>query len=154
MSQSLCQNHVHIIFHINFVNPVKIPSEIERDLYAYLAEICKRHGSNSSMINGVNDHVHILCRLGKDLSIAELIQKLKSNSSRWLKTQNHIDPFLEKFSWQKGYGSFSVSPSNLSKVEQYIAHQREHHKRYSYKEEYLKFLEKYDVEYNEKYLWE
>ena len=120
MSQSLCQNYLHIIFHISFSDPVKIPNKVKRNLCAYMASICKNNNSTSLIINGTNDHVHILCHLSKDISVAKLVQTLKGNSSRWLKKEFEDLPLLQKFSWQKGYGSFSVSPSALSKVIKYI----------------------------------
>ncbi|WDE96973.1 transposase [Lentisphaera profundi] len=154
MSQSLCQNYIHIIYHISFSEPVNIPLELEAGLHAYLAEICKSQNSPALVINGTKDHVHILCQLSKKLSIVELLMKLKSNSSRWMKVQDSLNPYLEKFSWQKGYGSFPVSASKLDIVQQYILNQKEHHKKLTFKEEYLMFLDKYHVEYNDKYLWD
>ena len=154
MSQSLCQNYVHIIFHISFTDPVKIPLESEKGTHAYLAQICNKLNSPAIAINGMSDHVHILCRLSKNLAVADLVQKLKANSSRWIKKQANVNSYLTKFSWQKGYGCFSVSPSNLEKVTQYIFNQKEHHKKLNFKEEYLLFLDKYEVDFNEKFLWE
>ena len=154
MAQSLSQLYVHIVFHINFNDLVKIPEKLQADLHAYLAAICKNQNSPSIIVGGVDDHVHLLCRLSKNITAAKLLEEIKTDSSKWIKTQ--IKDFglnLNRFSWQKGYGIFSVSSSKITTVKQYISNQKEHHKTMSFKDEYLLLLKKHNIEYNEKYLW-
>jgi REP element-mobilizing transposase RayT len=95
------------------------------------------------------DHVHILCTLPRTITVAELMSKVKSSSSRWIKTQG-----ITNFSWQDGYGAFSVSSSNLGIIKNYIINQSEHHKKDSFQDELRKFFEEYKVEYDERYVWD
>ncbi|MFA6716802.1 MAG: IS200/IS605 family transposase [Victivallales bacterium] len=154
MAQSLSQLYVHIVFHINLNNPVKIPEPLQPDLYAYLATICKNHESPSILVGGTSDHVHILCRLSKNIAASKLLEELKTDSSKWIKSRaEEFSGRLNRFSWQKGYGIFSVSASQAATVKEYIAKQKEHHKKISFKGEYLLLLKKYNIEYDENYLW-
>ena len=149
MAQSLSKLYVHIIYHIK--NPlVKIRNEDKNQLYAYTGSIIKDNKSIPIKINGVEDHIHILCVMSKNIALAKFVEEIKRHSSRWIKT---LDPYYAKFSWQGGYGGFSVSPSLHDKTKYYIENQEEHHKKMSFKEEYLMFLKEYGIEYNEKYLW-
>jgi putative transposase len=97
---------------------------------------------------GVADHVHLAIRLSRTVTIAQLIEKLKTSSSKWLKTQ------IAEFAWQRGYGAFSVSPSDLEALRTYIDTQQEHHKTRTFQEEYRAFLQRYGVEYDERYIWD
>ena len=154
MAQSLSQLYVHIVFHINFNDVVKIPEELQSDLHAYLAATCKNQNSSSILVGGVDDHVHLLCRLSKNITSSKLLEEIKTDSSKWIKTQaGEFGLSLNKFSWQKGYGIFSVSSSKINTVKQYISNQKEHHKKMSFKDEYLLLLKKHNVKYDEKYLW-
>ena len=101
------------------------------------------------MINGMEDHIHILCALSKNISLAKLIEKIKSSSSKWIKGK---DNYYHHFAWQGGYGGFSVSPSLHDKTTQYILKQEEHHRRLTFKEEYLLSLKEYNIQYDENYL--
>ena len=94
-------------------------------------------------------HIHVLCTLPRTITIAELISKIKTSSSKWIKKQGIIN-----FSWQDGYGSFSVSPSKLMVVEKYISNQPEHHKKMSFKDELRNFFKEYNIEYDERYVWD
>ncbi|MCU4177353.1 transposase [Carboxylicivirga sp. N1Y90] len=149
MAQSLSKLFVHIVFHIK-KDSVGILEKDKNALYAYMGSIIKDKDSIPILINGVHDHVHILCVMSKNIALAKLVEEIKRHSSRWMKT---IDDHYEHFAWQGGYGGFSVSSSLHSKTKQYIQNQEEHHKRMSFREEYLLFLNEYDVEYNEDYLW-
>ena len=149
MAQSLSKLYVHIIYHIK--NPlVKIRKEDKNQLYAYTGSIIKDNESIPIKINGVEEHIHILCVMSKNIALAKFVEEIKRHSSRWIKT---LDPYYAKFAWQGGYGGFSVSPSLHDKTKYYIENQEEHHKKMSFKEEYLIFLKEYGIEYNEKYLW-
>ena len=149
MSQSLSKLYVHIVFHIKNTSPI-IREEEERNLYAFLGSILKANESIPIIINGVGDHVHILYVMSKNIALAKLIEELKRNSSRWIKS---LDAHYLNFAWQGGYGGFSVSPSLHDKTKSYIENQKDHHKKMTFKEEYLLFLNEYGVEYDERYLW-
>jgi len=154
MSQSLSQLYVHIVFHINCNDAVIIPEKLQNNLHAYIAAICKNQDSSSIIVGGIDDHVHLLCRLSKNITAAKLLEEIKANSSKWIKTQaDEFGSRLNKFSWQKGYGIFSVSLSKIDNVKQYISNQKEHHKKISFKDEYILLLKKHNVEYDEQYLW-
>ena len=148
MSQSLSKLYVHIVFHIK--NPLaKIRKEDKNDLYAYIGAIINDNESIPILINGVEDHIHILCVMSKNIALAKLVEEVKRHSSRWIKTK---DSYYANFAWQGGYGGFSVSPSLHNKTKNYIKNQEEHHKKMSFKEEYLLFLKEYNIDYNEEYL--
>lgn len=149
MAQSLSKLFVHIIYHIKTTS-VKIRKEDKCDLYAYMGAAIKSNDSIPILINGIEDHVHVLCVMSKNIALAKLIEEVKGNSSRWIKTFN---PYYRKFAWQRGYGGFSVSPSLHDKTKRYIENQEEHHKKMTFQEEYLMFLKEYGIEYNEQYLW-
>jgi len=125
MAQSLSKLFIHIIFHIK--NPLaKIRKEDKNDLYAYIGAIIKDNDSIPIIINGAEDHLHILCVLSKNISLAKFVEEIKRHSSRWIKTK---DPYYKKFAWQDGYSGFSVSPSLHNKTKQYIKNQENHHKK-------------------------
>ncbi len=149
MAQSLSKLYIHIIFHIKN-NKCQIRKQDKEDLFAYIGSIIKDNESIPVLINGTEDHVHILCVLSKNIALAKLIEEVKRHSSRWIKTK---DRHYTDFCWQGGYGGFSVSSSLQNKTKNYIIRQEEHHKKMSFKEEYLLFLKEYGVEYNEQYLW-
>jgi REP element-mobilizing transposase RayT len=149
MGQSLSKLYVHIIFHTK--NSVGIIRKNERNnLCAYMGSIIKDNGSIPIIINGVENHIHILCVMSKNITLAKLVEEIKRHSSRWIKT---IDNHYKEFKWQGGYAGFSVSPSMVGKTKTYIQNQEEHHKKRTYKEEVLLFLEEYEIEYDETYLW-
>jgi Transposase and inactivated derivatives len=149
MSQSLSKLYVHIIFHVK--NDSTLVAEEDRTkLYAYIGSVLNSNDSSPILINGVCDHVHILCVASKNIALSKLVEEVKKNSSRWIKTESVR---YEKFAWQGGYGCFSVSPSLLDKNKQYIANQEIHHEKISFKDEYISFLKEYGIEYNEKFLW-
>ena len=149
MSQSLSKLFVHIVFHVKN-NRIKILKKDRSALYAYMGAIIKDNNSIPVIINGVEDHVHILCVMSKNIALSKLVEEIKRHSSRWIKSQ---DSHYAKFSWQAGYGGFSVSPTLHKKVKDYIVNQEEHHKKIRFQEEYLKFLNEYGIDYDENYLW-
>jgi REP element-mobilizing transposase RayT len=124
---------------------------IEDELYSYLGGICKEMECHLIKIGGYTDHVHILCMLSKKIALMNLLEEIKSHSSKWMKTKGTE---LKNFYWQNGYGAFSVNPSEIDKVIAYIENQKEHHKKKTFQEEYRAFLKKYKVEYDEKYVWD
>jgi REP element-mobilizing transposase RayT len=149
MAQSLSKLFVHIIFHIKN-NSCIIRNQEKQELYAYMGSIIKDNASIPILINGVKDHVHILCIMSKNIALAKLVEEIKRHSSRWIKTKN---VHYSQFAWQGGYGGFSVSASLHDKTKHYIENQEEHHKKMTFKEEYILFLKQYGIAYNEDYLW-
>ncbi|AXJ01073.1 REP element-mobilizing transposase RayT [Cyclonatronum proteinivorum] len=150
MGQSLILFYAHIVFSTKNRAPM-ISDDIREELHSYLGGICKENGCIPIKIGGTNDHVHILCRMSKQLSLSKLIQALKANSSKWVKTKGVSS---QSFAWQSGYGAFSVNPQQVDVISKYILNQEEHHKKRSFKEEYLKILKKYNVEYDHRYIWD
>src|ERR1700748_2925212 len=112
MGQSLVKNYIHIVFSTKHREPLIFPP-YEAELHSYLAGICKNHDCQPIKIGGYTDHVHILCMLSKKIALMTLIEKIKTNSSKWMKTQ---DESLINFYWQDGYGGFSVNPSDVDNV--------------------------------------
>jgi putative transposase len=150
MSQSLADMILHIVFSTKGREPFIKPS-IEEELYAFISGFCKKVNSPIIKINGVEDHVHILLSLGRTISVSKLVGDIKANSSRWIKTKGQE---YNQFAWQAGYGVFSVSRLNINGPLNYIANQKKHHKKITFKEEYLMFLNKAQIQYEEKYLWD
>ena len=150
MGQSLVKNYMHIVFSTRHRQPQILPS-IESDLHSYLGGICNNLECHPVKIGGYTDHIHILCLLSKHLTLVDLLGKIKSHSSRWMKTK---DERLKDFYWQDGYGAFSVNPTEVDVVKAYIERQHEHHQQKTFQDEYRAFLKKYKVEYDERYVWE
>jgi putative transposase len=148
MPQSLSQVLIHIVFSTKNRVPL-ITLEIDSELHAYLGQICNNHNCPSILINGVANHVHILCGLSRTLTMADLIEESKTGSSKWLKTRS---PDLLMFSWQNGYGVFSVDWRNADAVKSYIAGQKEHRARVTFEEEYRKLLHDLGVAFDERYV--
>lgn len=150
MSQSLSKVITHIIFSTK-KHQTFIADDICDELYKYIAGTLKHLDCIPIIIDGSIDHIHILCSVSKNLSLSETIRKIKTSSSKWIKTK---DNKLEDFSWQKGYAAFSVSQSAIEDVKRYIYDQKQHHKKLSFKEELIKFLEKHKIDYNPEYIWD
>jgi putative transposase len=121
------------------------------NVFKYISGIIKEKGQKPIIVNGVEDHVHIFVGIKPTMNISDLVRDIKNNSSKFINKQKYL---TVKFEWQEGYGVFSYSHSHIDSVYKYIANQEEHHKKKSFKEEYLGFLEKFQVEYNEKYLFD
>jgi len=125
-----------------------IKPDFRDDLFAYLGGIIREMQGTALIINGTADHVHMLVRVRPVHSPAEIARVVKTNSSRWVR-----EKWSREFVWQTGYGVFSVSESNAAAVAKYIASQEEHHKKHSFQEEFVTFLKKNNVAYDEKYIW-
>ena len=149
MSQSLSKLFVHIVFHVKNRDSTILKKD-RNELYAYMGSIIKDNDSIPILINGVDNHVHILCVLSKNIALAKLVEEIKRHSSRWIKTKGE---HYKKFAWQGGYGGFSVSPSLHEKTRNDILNQEKHHQKMTFQEEYLLFLNEYGMQYDEKYLW-
>lgn len=150
MGQSLVQNYVHIVFSTKYRQEL-IKPPFEAELHAYIGGICKKLECPVLIVGGYTDHIHILCMLSKKLALMTLVQKVKAHSSKWMKTKSEN---LKNFYWQDGYGAFSVNPKEIDLVINYIKNQHQHHRKKAFKEEYKQFLEQYEVDYDERYVWE
>ena len=127
-----------------------IDQDIEHKLYKYLSGILKNIDCTPIKIGGNSNHIHILNTFPRIISVSKMIGTIKKDSSKWIKTQG--DKY-NNFHWQNGYGVFSVSQSQFSRISKYIAKQRDHHQKMSFQQEYREFLKNYNVDYNEKYVW-
>ena len=150
MPQSLALVIVHLVFSTKDRHPLIGPS-VGPALHAYLATVARNAGCECFRVGGVADHVHLAVRFSRTITVADLVEELKTSSSKWVKTQS---PGLAVFSWQRGYGAFSVGPSDLDALRSYIDGQEEHHRTRTYQDEYRAFLTKYAVEFDERYVWD
>ena len=156
MPQSLSKLAIHLIYSTKNRHPFLTHSDLRSKTEAYQVGIFKELDCPSILTKAMPDHVHALFLLGRTRAIADVVKEIKKNSSGWIKDQANAysDPMLKKFSWQSGYGAFSVSESNLEKVKAYIQNQEEHHRHITFQEEYRKFLEKHQIPYDERYVWD
>ena len=150
MPQSLPALYAHIIFSTKNRVP-DIDPEWQDRLYAYIGGTLRHHGCVLLAAGGVADHVHLLVSLSRTVSAADVVRDIKSNSSRWVH-ENIAN--RQTFAWQSGYGAFSVGHSQLDSVRAYFAKQAEHHRIKTFQEEFREFLAKYEIEYDERYLWD
>jgi len=120
-------------------------------MHAYLGGTCNELECPVLTVGGVADHVHIVCALSRNLSIAKMVGDIKRSSSQWIKTKGRM---LTKFAWQNGYGVFSVGQSEVERVRQYIVGQEDHHKKRTFQDEYRSFLKEYGVNYDDRYVWD
>lgn len=150
MPQSLSKVYIHIIFSTkhrqNFIDDT-----IEKRLFAYLGQACKNLDCNPIQVGGYRNHVHILCTLSRVITQAKLLEEIKKTSSKWIKLQGEA---YKEFYWQDGYGAFSVNHRKIETVKNYIINQKQHHEKRDYKTEFRAFLEHYQIEYDERYVWD
>ena len=151
LSQSLSAVYIHLVFSTKERAPFLVDPELRIETHAFLAGSSKTLGCPAVIVGGVADHVHILARFGRDIKQKEWVKELKRTSNLWLKKQ---DSSLSRFQWQAGYADFSVSVSKLEQVKSYIARQEQHHKKQNYQDEVRAMLDKHQVEYDERYLWD
>ena len=150
MPQSLSSILIHLIFSTKNREPFLTP-EIDAEIYPYMASIFRAMNSPALIINGTSDHIHTLFSLSRVTTIADIVEEVKSESSKWIKTKGKR---FRKFHWQSGYGAFSIGQSQVPTVKRYITRQKEHHRRVSFQEEYRKFLKVYEVKFDERYVWD
>lgn len=148
MPQSLSQVYVHLIFSTKHAEAL-IDNSIDSRLCAYMVGTLAELRSYTDAIYANPDHLHILCTLPRILSIASMVSKVKSASSKWMK-ENGVPNFF----WQDGYGIFSVSASKVEAVKKYILNQAIHHQKVSYKDELREFFKQYNIKYDEAYVWD
>lgn len=150
MAQTLVSLYVHVIFSTkNRAELIK--PEIEPDLFAYIGGILNNNKSKLFAANGTTDHIHLLMSLSKNLGLSKLVGDIKRDSSVWIKKQ---DSQFTSFYWQDGYGAFSIGYSQLKTVKDYIARQKIKHAKIDFKDEFRGFLHKYEIEYDERYVWD
>ena len=151
MPQSLAQVYLHIVFSTKDRTPYLRDRALRSETHAYLVGACRNLNSPSLIVGGVEDHVHILCRFGRTITMADLIKGLKKESTKWIQGK---DPTLSDFHWQAGYGAFSAGPERIPELRRYIANQEEHHRTESFKDEFRRLLKEHNVEYDERYVWD
>jgi putative transposase len=151
MPQSLAKILVHTIFSTKERRPFLRDPALREQLHRYLGGILNNLGCQPIIVGGAADHVHLLASLSRTCQAAEMVKEVKRGSSLWIKEQ---DELLRDFGWQNGYGMFSVGFSQIEDVQRYIAGQEEHHRQVSFQDEFRRFLRRYAVQYDERYVWD
>jgi REP element-mobilizing transposase RayT len=149
MAQTLGFVLIHVVFSTKDRHPW-LTESVRPDLHAYLATVARNAGCECFRVGGVADHVHLAIRLSRTLTIAKLVEELKTSSAKWIKTQG---PGFRNFAWQTGYGVFSVSPNDIAALTNYIDSQEMHHAKHTFEDEFRKFLKQYGIEWDEQYIW-
>jgi putative transposase len=147
-------SYTHLLYHLVFSTKDRHPAIAtawETRLHEFMGGIIKDMKGKPVCINGMPDHVHILCYLHQSRSISEAVKNLKARSSRWLNEENVSNTH---FNWQTKYGAFTVSKSQIEDTAQYVENQKEHHKTITFKEEFLNLLKKHEMSYDERFIWE
>lgn len=147
MSNTYTKCHIHVVFSTKHREKL-IPQEIQPRVWAYIAGICQNHEIIPFQIGGMADHVHLLFHLPPRIALAKAVLLIKSNSSKWMNENGTA------FSWQEGYGAFNVSASNVESVRKYILRQKEHHRKMSFKEEFIALLKKHGVDFDPRYVFD
>jgi len=150
MPQSLAKNLVHLIYSTKERRPL-LEDAIREELHKYSCGILREQESPALVVNSVADHMHLLLVLSKNKALAEVVREVKKGTSRWLKTNGAQ---FADFEWQNGYGAFSVSQSVVTEVRNYIEGQAEHHRKVGFQDEFRAFLRRYEVEFDERYVWD
>ena len=151
MPQSLANILIHLIFSTKGREPFLRDDGIRDELKRYLSQCFSTLESPSLIVNGTENHIHSLFSLSRNMAVKTVVGDIKSDSSKWIKK---LHPSLRRFAWQRGYGAFSVSPSNKEQVRTYILNQQQHHTRMTYQEEFRRICAYYGVAINEKYVWD
>ena len=149
----MSQSYTNLIYHIVFATKNREPlidTDMKIRLYDYIGGTIRNLGGVALAINGMPDHVHVLARLRADKSISDVLRDLKANASGWM---HDVFPDLQDFSWQRGYGAFTVSASQIEKVRKYVANQETHHLKFSFEREFEAMLQANEVEFDSRYLW-
>src|SRR5258707_13118871 len=150
MPHSLPSFLINLFFSTKTREPF-ITRAMETELHRYLPTIFRELKSPSLCIDGTADHVHVLFSLARVITIADLLEEIKTESSKWIKTKG---PEFRNFHWQKGYGAFSIGKSNVETLKRYIRGQKQHHRRVTFQDEYREFLKSYGIDYDERYVWD
>jgi REP element-mobilizing transposase RayT len=149
MAQTLVCLRVHVVFSTKDRRPMITP-EVEPELYAYLAGTIKNLDSRCLAAGGTSNHLHLLVSQSKNIALSRLMEEIKKSSSKWIKTKGTA---LRSFGWQDGYGAFTIGQSQVEALQRYIAGQKQRHKKQTFEEELVALLNKYGVQYDERYLW-
>jgi putative transposase len=147
---SFTQLTYHVVFATKYRKP-SITDDIQEQLYQYIGGTLRAKKGHLIEIGGVGDHVHVLARLSPSLAVSDVVRDVKANSSKWLNEQPEI---TQAFEWQKGYGAFTVSYSQIETVQNYIRNQREHHRAKTFQQEYIEFLNRHHIAFQLEYLFE
>ena len=150
MAGTFSQIHIQIVFSVKGRENL-LQKPWREEVFKYISGIIKGKNQKPIIINGVSDHVHLFMGLRPSMSVSDLVRDVKNNSSNFINENKFV---RGKFSWQEGYGAFTYGHSQMNQVYQYVLNQEEHHKKKSFREEYLDFLQKSGIEYNDKYLFE
>ncbi|MCK5505377.1 MAG: IS200/IS605 family transposase [Thermodesulfovibrionia bacterium] len=141
---------IHYVFSTKNRDKI-LTKELQNRLWPFMGGIARENNSKALAIGGVKDHVHLLVSLPAALSVAKLIQQIKGGSSKWV---HDTFPESSNFKWQEGYGAFSIGVSQIDQTIAYINNQKEHYRKKMFKEEYISFLKKHEIEYDERYVWD
>jgi REP element-mobilizing transposase RayT len=148
MANTYTSCYIHCVFTPKGRKPI-LADDIRENIFHYIGGIANNNGMKLLAAGGIVDHVHLLISLSPEVSISKALQILKSNSSRWIR-QNY--PSMKNFSWQEGFGAFTLGVSQIERTKRYLANQEVHHRRRNFKEEYLAFLVKHGISYDERYV--
>jgi REP element-mobilizing transposase RayT len=151
MAQSLAKIVVHTIFSTKDRRPFLRDHKLRDELHRYIGGILLELDCQPIIAESVADHIHFLCSLSRTREPANMIKEVKRGSSRWLKTKG---PELSDFAWQSGYGIFSIGFSQIESVRRYIAGQEEHHRQVSFQDEFREFLQRYEIKFDERFVWD
>jgi putative transposase len=150
MPQSYASLYYHLIFSTRNRLPL-LSEDIAQRMYDYIGGIIKQHDGVLIAAGGIEDHIHLLATISRQQAISDVLRIIKASSSTWI---HDTFPSMKNFAWQNGYGVFTVSASNVERVTQYIAKQKEHHQQLSFQEEFVRFLKKHQVAYDERFIWD
>ncbi len=150
MAGTYTQIYIQIVFTVKGKEKI-ISKKWKNELYKYISGIITKKGHKSIIVNGVSDHIHLFVGLNPSMAISDLVRDIKNNSSKYINNNKFVKG---KFSWQEGYGAFSYAHSQVEQVYNYILNQEQHHHKKTFQEEYVEFLNKFDIDYNEKYLFD
>ena len=151
MPQSLSKILVHTVFSTKDRRPFLDDLNLREEMHKYLGGILANQGCQPIIVGGVEDHVHLLCALGRTINASEMVKEVKRGSSLWAKSKS---PTLQDFSWQNGYGIFSIGFSQIPVVRDYITTQADHHRRISFQDEFRELLRRYEIEFDDRYVWD
>jgi len=151
MPQSLSVVYLHLTFSTKDRRPFRRERALREEMHSYLGGILANLNCQPIIVGGVEDHVHLLCALARTCTASDMVKEVKRGSSLWIKTK---DPSLRQFSWQNGFGIFSIGYSQVPDVTRYIADQEDHHRKISFQDEFRAFLQRYEIAYDERYVWD
>ncbi|MBL7808254.1 MAG: IS200/IS605 family transposase [Saprospiraceae bacterium] len=149
MANTYHQLFIQTVFAVKYRQGLLLP-EFRQELFGYMGQTINNLGHKTLLVNGVEDHVHCFLGLSPEHSLSDLMQKVKSNASGWINDHKFLD---QPFAWQKGYGAFSYAKSQVSTVFRYVQNQEAHHQKQTFRDEYLEFLQKFEIEHDEKYIF-